>query len=165
MGQFLWINDYPSSRNLKNIILKISSYNPREKNWAALLTNVFYLVRSHHEPLVIDHFDLDKHHRSFKENDIMHLEFRADILLNAMGESGSHENYLVDITINSTYLNCHFGFHNNSKYFKWVDVGVAKKAAAAAAVVVVVVVVVGRRRRRSTSSSSNRGNAVSRRSD
>ena len=62
----------------------------------------------------------------------MQPEYRADILLDAMGESRCYEKYLVDLTINSNHvrsnLNCHFEFHYNNKYFRWVNAGVAKKA-------------------------------------
>ena len=90
------------------------------------------IIKSHHEPLVIDHFDLDTNHCYLSEIDIMQPEYCADILLDAMGESRCYEKYLVDLTINSSHvrsnLNCHFEFHYNNKYFRWVNAGVAKKA-------------------------------------
>ena len=84
------------------------------------------------EPSVSTTFDLDPNHRSFKADDNIKPEYRADILLEALGDSGTHEKFLVDVTIYSSHvksnINCHFEFHKNNKYFRWVNAGVAKKA-------------------------------------
>ena len=45
-------------------------------------------ILNNHEPRLIDHFDLDEHHRLFKK-DKVRPDSRADILLDAMGKSTS----------------------------------------------------------------------------
>ena len=88
-------------------------------------------ILNNHEPRLIDHFDLDEHHRLFKK-DKVRPDSRADILLDAMGESRCYEKYLIDVTIHSSNvksnIKCHFEFHKNNNYFKWVNAGVAKQA-------------------------------------
>ena len=87
--------------------------------------------RGLHEPSA-NTFDLDPNHRSFKPGDSTGPDSRADILLNALGDSGEHEDFLIDVTVYSSHvksnINCHFEFHKNNKYFRWVNAGVAKKA-------------------------------------
>ena len=87
--------------------------------------------RGFHEPSA-NTFDLDPNHRSFKPGDSTGPDSRADILLNALGDSGKHEDFLIDVTVYSSHvksnINCHFEFHKNNKYFRWVNAGVAKKA-------------------------------------
>ena len=85
-----------------------------------------------YEPSVIDTFGLDPNHRSFKPGDSTGPDSRADILLRALGDSEEHEDFLIDVTVYSSHvksnINCHFEFHKNNKYFRWVNAGVAKKA-------------------------------------